>query len=402
MTPALGARPVVSSALRRLLGVAAAVIAVVATEAAATQHLVRPGDDWSKLAEKLKPGDEIVLMPGRHKGARFTDLAGEPSKPIVIRSPDPKTVSTIFADDVGILLERPRWVRIENIVIADARRAGIIVRGEPERRSAHISILNVYVAKTGDFAEKAGIRLEHTDHATLRACRVEAWHRAGVHLHNVTDVALSDVQFVGHPSYPDRYGVAIDGVSSSVYLDRCRFAAGIETAVAIGLADTDQVPPVPAPKDGSAEATKEPRFLADGVTVERSIVRRVGQFVAFGSCTNVLVRANTVGEPETGYAIFEPPTGYAQVASSTFLANLITWTPGSLKRFSTAGGGADPKGLAIEANLWHSAELPAAKSLLGDFLGTIKAEQVIDVDPRLDGRETPLEERAKAFGHTAP
>ncbi|MDZ4755951.1 MAG: right-handed parallel beta-helix repeat-containing protein [Phycisphaerae bacterium] len=375
--------------------------------AAATQHLVAAGDDWSKLKEKLKPGDEIILMPGNHKGARFDDLAGEPGKPIVIRSPDPKTVSRIDADDVGIYLVRPRWVRIQNIFIVDARRAGIIIAGDAKQRSSNISIVNVYVAKSGDLAEKAGIRIEFADHVAFADCRVEAWHRAGIHVHASTDVALVGVQLLGGPLTDDVYGVAIDGGSSSVILERCRFGREIGTAVAIGLSDTDTppAPPTPAATPGSASGPVDPSapvYLAEAVTVERSIVDHVKTFIAFGSCANVLVRANTVVEPQTAYALFEPPAGYAQITGSSFLANLMQWTPGSLKRFSFAGGGVDPKGLSVETNLWSSAELPLAKSLLGDFVGTVKSEQVLNVDPKLDGYQRPMNDAAKIFGHTSP
>ncbi len=367
--------------------------------AAAAQYLVRPGDDWSKLKERLKPGDEVILMPGTHRGARFDDLCGEPKNPIVIRSPDPKTVSTIVADDVGILLRRPKWVRIENIVISDARRAGIVIAGDAEGRATNISLLNVYVAKTGDFAEKAGISIDQTDHMTLKDCRIEAWYQSGVHISASTDIALSAVQFVGGANTPDEYGVAIDGGSASVILERCRFSPGIGTAIAIGLAETGVLPAPLTLKEGEKPT---PRFLAEGITVERAIVKRAKRFVAFGSCANTLVRANTIIDPETAYAVLEPPIGFAHITGSSFLANLITWLPGTLKKFSTIAGGADAKGLSVEANLWNSAELPAARSILGDFVGTMKSEQILDVDPKLDGYERPQTEAARSFGHTSP
>jgi hypothetical protein len=72
-----------------------------------------------------------------------------------------------------------------------------------------------------------------------------------------------------------------------------------------------------------------------------------------------------------------------------------------MKSFAKAGGGSVPAGLSVENNLWYSAELPAALPLLGEFLGTVKSEQTLDIDPKLDGYDRPIEERAKLFGWTS-
>ena len=47
---------------------------LLAQAAGATQHLVSPGEDLELLDERLKPGDEIILMPGQHRPGRPTDL----------------------------------------------------------------------------------------------------------------------------------------------------------------------------------------------------------------------------------------------------------------------------------------------------------------------------------------
>jgi hypothetical protein len=372
---------------------------VGASFAAAAQFLVRAGDDWSTLKEKVRPGDEIILMPGKHRAARFEDLHGESGKPIVIRSPDEKSMATIFSADIGIQLLRAKHVRIQNVAISGGKRAAIVVSGDGDGRSEHISLVNVYVAKTGDEGEQCGIRLERTDHATLKDCRVEAWHRAGVQVRGCTDVALNGVQFVASPGTADEYGVVIDGGSSSVILQRCRFGSGIGTAVALGPTGTGAIPSPPSP-DPNAPLLEKP-VLADGVTVERCLAKRVGKFVAFGSCSGVLVRANTVIDSGYAYALSEPPAGYGHVRNSTFLANLMTWTPGVMKSFCLVGAGAEPKGLILEANLWHSVELPLAKQILGDFAGTVKADQILDIDPQLDGYDRPRSEAAQNYGWTS-
>lgn len=370
-----------------------------ATAADAAQFLVRAGDDWSALKAKLKPGDEIILMPGKHRSVRFEDVAGEEGKPIVIRSPDEKAISTIFATDIGIHLVRCKYIRIDHVAISGGKRAGIVVTGDGEGRSSHIVLDSVYVTKTGDEGEQCGVRLERVDHVTMKDCRIEAWHRAGVHIHGSTDVALNGVQFVASPATADEYAAVVDGAASSVMFQRCRFGAGIGTAIALGPTGTGPVPIIATGVDGPEP--KEKPALANAVTVERCLSKRSGTFLLLGSCDGALVRANTIIDAGCAYTVTEPPKGFAQVRNATFLANLIAWSPGAMKSFCKVNPGADATGLVVETNLWHSAELPMARQLLGEFLGTLKSEQLMTVDPNLDGYDRPREEKAQGFGWTS-
>jgi hypothetical protein len=378
-------------------------IACLASESVATQHLVRAGDDWSVLKDRVKPGDEIILMPGKHREVRFDGLKGEANQPITIRSAssDARNLATIAAINVGIHLVDAEHVRIEHLLITGGRRAGVIVSGSDAGRSKHIALTSVYVAKTGDLAERAGILIDRTDHMTVKDCRIEAWHRAGIHIRGASDIALVNAQFVGSPSTPDEYGVLVDGRTSTVILQRCRFAPGISTAIALGPSDTSPIPPLTTDSAAQDAPVAQAPVLVDGITIERCLAKRPGTFITFGSVANALVRANTIVDPGVGYSFVEAPRGYDPVRGSTLLANLFIWTPGVMKSFSKAGGGAVPAGLSVETNLWHSAELPAARPLLGEFLGTVKSEQTLDVDPKLDGYDRPVEERAKLFGWTS-
>ncbi|MEY3022251.1 MAG: Chondroitinase, partial [Planctomycetota bacterium] len=59
---------------------------VVATSPACADILaVTAGDDWSTIAARAKPGDEIVLGEGIHRPVVLEGLAGTADAPIVIR-----------------------------------------------------------------------------------------------------------------------------------------------------------------------------------------------------------------------------------------------------------------------------------------------------------------------------
>ena len=110
------------------------------------------------------------------------------------------------------------------------------------------------------------------------------------------------------------------------------------------------------------------------------------------------MRANTLVDSTYAYSVSEAPRGFGPVRPSTFLANLSPWTPGVIKSFCDIKPGAQPEGLQREANLWHSAELPLALPVLGEVRGTIRAKQITDIDPRLDGYDKPQAESAQGFG----
>ncbi len=52
----------------------ATVLAVVlagTTRVEGTQHLISPGEDVRGLSKQIRPGDEVLLLPGRHDPAVF-------------------------------------------------------------------------------------------------------------------------------------------------------------------------------------------------------------------------------------------------------------------------------------------------------------------------------------------
>ena len=112
----------------RGIRLAAVVAALAVTSAAhATQHLVRAGHPWDRLANQVKPGDEIILMPGVHRPTTLTGLTGTKDAPIVIRGLDPKAPVTIEAERYGLRLRDPYGVRLANLRIVGARINGIII-----------------------------------------------------------------------------------------------------------------------------------------------------------------------------------------------------------------------------------------------------------------------------------
>jgi hypothetical protein len=376
---------------------------VVAAEAEATQHLIRAGDDWSKLESKLQPGDEIILMPGTHRGAVLKGVAGTAEKPILIRPADRRVPVRIDATDVGIHLVSPSYITIESVAVVGATHTGVLIEGTKDAPAKQVMLNGVFVANTGDKGAADGIRIAHAESVTLDKCRIEGWHRAAVHVHAARDVAVRQVDFVGGAKSPERYGVAIDGESRNVTVERSKFGQGIVMALAIGLPESDSLPSLPPPPDKQPEKQPEegPPALAESVLVERCISERAARFVALGSCRDTVIRANTILSPTAVWEVAATAPGWC-APDATFVSNLIFWEPGTLQRFALAAPKSVPAGIDIEVNLWWSLELAAAKATLGEFVGTVRSPQVLDVDPALDNFFEPRTAEAKAFGRNAP
>lgn len=64
------------ASLRQLLLSIIVPLSPVLPRSFADQHLVSSGQEWSRLAGVVRPGDEIVLLPGVHRPATLFGLPG--------------------------------------------------------------------------------------------------------------------------------------------------------------------------------------------------------------------------------------------------------------------------------------------------------------------------------------
>ena len=169
------------------------------------------GDDWSVLAAKLKPGDEVVLLEGTHVPAMFEGIAGEPGKPIVFRSKDPRGLAQIKPDREGIKLVDCRHIRLERLGIRNARRAGIVIEGTEAGRSKDVAVQDVYVIGSAGLSEQAGIVVSRTEGLTLRRSRFENCAGSAIHLESVTGVSAETLQLRAMPPVSPAFGLQVIG-----------------------------------------------------------------------------------------------------------------------------------------------------------------------------------------------
>jgi hypothetical protein len=428
------------------LAILAAIAALgLAPTARATVYEVKAGDDWAALAPKLVAGDEVVLLEGIHREASFNKLAGAPGKPIVFRSRDAKSLAEIAPSREGIRLVDCSHIRIERVLVKNARRAAILIEGTGEAPSTDIVVNDLLVMGVKDLVEESGLVVRDSDHIEIARSRFENCRGSGMHIENSSHVSVDRVQM--RVSKFAKMGIALLGEVDQSSFQHLWIAGGIETALSIGATDVARhAPSVPvihempeqidtsrlktppaseAKPEGKPEPKPEPQPepkpeappspATDAPAPSVALVRNVhfsdvlvigaDRAFDFGSCDQVSVANSTlIGAREEVYR-FTKPSGGRPPATIRFRNNIITWEPGGLRRIGHIEAGASVKGFILGPNIWWSNELPSALPLLGPagapFLGTLESAQRIDLDPDLDDQNRPRAQEAKTYGQSA-
>ncbi len=402
----------------------------------AETYEIKPGDDWAALGPKLVAGDEIVLLEGMHRPAQFSAIAGTREKPIVIRSIAKNKLAEIGPDREGLKLTDCAHVRVERLLIKNARRAGVVIDSTVEGASHDIDIRDVLVIGVAGLVEQAGILALDTDRLEIRRSRFENCRGAALHLEQTNELTVELVQIKSDLKDGSAYGVLIVGECNGLAFNDVWIAGSIQTGASIGARDASRhvsagpaVPafpelrtplnpaepvPAPAPVPSTLEdpvsstppSTRESGAklppLVHNATFENLLVRGADCAFEFGSCDGVTISSSTIVNPsEEVFRFPVAPTDHSG-AAVRFRNNIVCWMPGGLRRFNSVAEGADSTGLLLGPNIWWSNELPSALPLLGPaanpFLGTLEVPQTINLDPDLDDRNRPLRSEAKLYG----
>lgn len=376
----------------------------------ADQHHVSPGQEWSRLAAVVRPGDEIVLLPGVHRSASLAGLRGEPSRPIVIRGADaenpPRIEVGATGPGSGLLLQRPRHVIVQDVVIAGARHNGINIDdsggggavGEPW--AADVTLRRVVVLRTGPSGNTDGIKLSGLRGVRVERCLVEGWGGSAIDMVGCHDVTIEGCTFRGLPGHEQSSGVQAKGGSTRVRIVGCRFEDAGQRAVNLGGSTGSAYfrPRVPE------EAGPGTRFEAEDVIVERCVLVGGDCAVAFVNSRGGVVRDCTIVGPrrwafrllhETADARFAPSEG------GVIEGCLLVWPGEGFRSLVNVGPGTRPEKFRFGANAWWwpGAEGAAGVRALEALPGERRGEQAV-IDPRLDGDHRPTNAAAGRFGAT--
>lgn len=396
---------------------------------------VKAGDSWESLATTAAAGDEIVLLEGLHRAVTLTGLRGTAQHPIVIRSRERNKLAEIAPEREGLKLVDCQHVRIERIVIRNARRAGIVIEstapGTPAGTSGNIEILDTLVVSVEGLVEESGLLILGASDVTVRRSRFENCKGSAMRIENATRLTVQRVQV--RNAREGEAGVLLLGDCDELAFDDLWIGGPFATALSIGVKDapkegervapirlpepvrgpqpagatppTRSAPPATPPASAEPAVASPARARVRDVTFANVMARSAARMFELGSCSGVRVSNSTFLDPRDEIFRFVRVPKERPPAELRFFDNLVAWAPGTLERFSSLVEGATDQGLRLGPNLWWSNELPAALPLLGPegrpFPGVSDVPQTIDIDPDLDDRGRPRQEDAKLFGRNA-
>ena len=369
-----------------------------------TQHLISPGENWQRLADRIQPGDEIILMPGRHRPAHFDRLKGEEGKPITIRGFNQENPGLIIAEREGLKISRPQHVVLQDLIVTGAALNGINIDDggiDPRRAAgaqpwtANLIIRRVSVQRTGPRGNADGIKLSGLRDVLIVDSSIEAWGGSGIDLVGCHAVSIERTTFRGAEAYDQANGIQIKGGSSNVTVTGCTFIdagrRGINLGGSTGLNYF---------RPGVADdARAGSQFEARQVTIERCIFRGGDAAIAFVGSTDATVRQCTIIQPKLwAFRILQEnrdprfgPTQRGRIGE-----NIIIFDPEQVERVFNIGPDTDPASFTIEENLWWA--IGREKAVLTHLPVAPSVPQLVDVDPQLDDAFRPQNQAARFFG----
>lgn len=395
--------------MRRRFGLAPLLAALCLTApAAATQHLVRAGSNWQQLQVRLKPGDEVILMPGRHRPATLEGLHGERNRPIVIRGLDPARPPVILAARFGIRLIDPRHVQLRDLSIRGATIHGILIEGSTDAedgqaaRSGPIGLTRVTITDTGPTRSftadsRHALCIRGISGVSIKSCHIAGWSGSAIEIVGGKEISVRDCTFVGHDNRHQVTGVRLRAGCQGVRIDRCRFTNVGDQGICVGGASRPYEFNPPLAEDGEPDSL----FEASRVNITRSVFQGGLCAVAFVNCTRAIVRRCTIVRPRRAVVSIrrdQADPRFAAPGRCAFGGNLVIWERGDLTSLTHLGPGADISSVVLEENLWWTPDGPAAIKALGTFPGTFSTPQIVDVDPALDASLRPVTAAASQFG----
>ncbi|MEE9131345.1 MAG: right-handed parallel beta-helix repeat-containing protein [Phycisphaerales bacterium] len=382
----------------------------------ATQHLVSPGQDWQELAARVHPGDEIILMPGRHRPATLDRLQGKQGKPITIRALDPERPSVIEASRYGLVLHKPQHVVIENIIITGATICGLLVDDldstaaqnptEPALSAprkpwrANLVIRNVSVTNTGPQGKRHAIELSGLQDVRIHDVHIEGWGGSGLELIGCHGVTVESCRFIAREDYSQLHAIQIRAGSERVNIMQCHFQGISEAVVMVGgLSKLREFRPE-IPPDADSRSHYEARF----VQLQRCTFLGGACPIVLAHCDDTLMRNSTFIRPR--HAVLcttseQTDHRIAPARRAIFGGNLLVWEPGDLRRLVDIAPADDAQSFVFEESLWWSTEPAEQRARLRKLPGARQTPQITDLDPKLDDELRPTEPKAAQFGAKA-
>jgi hypothetical protein len=354
---------------------------------------VPQGLAFESIAPFLKPGDEVLLLKGVHAPFTLTDLRGERGKPIIIHGElgeEPARYPLIKAAAFGIRLVRPQHVIVRDLMVANGVGPLVMVEGEPNADpgaapwEANVKLFGLRLMQNMPSPEQCGLLLRGVSRVDASNMSIRGWNLAAVAVERSQQCSVQQVVLEVANGLPQAIGMQVGQGCRQIAFGLLTFGPRVGTAFRIGACEG-------APPDA-------PRCAE--VLVSRCSVPEAKCFLSLGAAEKVRIEWNTVTDPTRCVWRAEPECG--PPLEIQFDHNLFAWMPGGIELLCEVPSTVPAESVQLQANLWFSAEIPAAFEEIGKPFGVQLAPQVLDVDPRMESKDaSPREPKAQGFGWRA-
>lgn len=302
---------------------------------------------------KAKPGDEILIAPGRYAGgAHFENLRGTREKPIKIRAAHPADPPLFTA---GLQFSDVAYLELRDLTIRGAHDNGLNIDdgGTLDTPSHHVTLRNIRVADLPK-GNHDGIKLSGLEDFWIENCTVERWGGSAIDMVGCHRGRIENCRF----RQGDDSGVQTKGGTSEVQILRCRFEDFGQRGVNIG--GSTGTPFFRPPID---RMPARARYEAKNIEVQGCTFRGGVAPIAFVGVDGATVRFNTIVDPgRWAIRILQETTapGFLPSQNGLFADNLIlfrspTWASGGVN----IGGGTLPQTFRFQRNFWFCQDQPA-------------------------------------------
>ncbi len=370
---------------------------------------VRNSAELQKAVARATAGTRIELSSGDYVGGlTFSNVRGEPDKPIVIAAADAARPPVFKGRNEGLHFSNVAHLELHNLTIQGGNYNGLNIDdgGNFTKPSHHIVLRGLHVKNVGRGGNQDGIKLSGITDFRVENCVVEFWGLKGSAIDMVgchRGVIVGNA-FRHDPKLEDAQGSGVQtkGGTSDVTVRGNRFEHARGRAVNIGgSTDLDVFrPPINQWKGKEFYEAKD-------IVVEGNTFIGSSAPIAFVGVDGATVRFNTFYRPRRWVIrILRETTaeGFVPTRNGVFSDNIIAfrsteWKEGGVN----VGPNTAPDTFRFERNFWFCLDKPA---LSAPRLPTKERDGVRGQDPKFrDAEKDDLrlsdDSPAKKFGAEA-
>jgi hypothetical protein len=321
---------------------------------------VRNAAELRAAVAAAKPGTRILLAEGSYGGGiQFSNLRGEPGRPIVIASADPEKRAVFRDAKMGLHLSNPAHVELQDLdfTVLSANGLNIDDGGVRDKQGAHHVVLRgLHVYDVGGGGNEDGIKLSGLYDFKVENCTVERWGGAGSGIDMVgCHRGIITKNLFRHNTPPAANGVQCKGGTAEIAIQGNRFEGAGGRGVNIGGSTGLQFfrPPL---------AKEPPHIEARDIRVEGNTFVGGVAPMAFVGVDGAVVRFNTIEKPgRWALRILQEnkAAGFVACRNGEFSHNVIIydssrWSEGGVN----IGAGTAPDTFKFSRNWWYCADRP--------------------------------------------